>query len=194
MVAKKINKKKFSLLKIVLIIIVLVVILIVIYFYFNFIKSDSDRNVRVIENPLKKIVLENTNEKGEINKDKVVQEAIVDFNEEYINYILIALGVSKLQTSPLGYGNPKIELHIDEEAWSSEVIDGELYTQKQFIDDEDAIIYMSKEEVVEALLSSHLRNFMINSVKGGDTKIEMIADNTELFTKGYLKMYQELTG
>ncbi|MEN9625684.1 MAG: hypothetical protein RL557_12 [archaeon] len=190
---KNSTRKKFPVL-ITIAIFIIIIFLVALYFFFPFKKSESGLNKKVIENPLKNIILENTNAKGEVNIDKVVQEATAEFNEVYINYILIALGVKNLHASSFGYGNPKIELRIDDEIWSSEIVDGRLHTKKQATDDEDAIIYMSKKEAVHALLSSNLTDFMTDSVKSGRTRIEMIADNTELFTKGYLKMYQELAG
>ena len=58
----------------------------------------------------------------------------------------------------------------------------------------DLKIIISKRESVETLLSSDIEQFMKDSVASGNTKIEIVAGNTELFSKGYLKMYKELTG
>ena len=189
---KNSQRKNFP--RIVFIIIVgIVILLAVLYLYAPFKKSAREGERKTIENPLQKVIFENTNAKGEIDTNKVVEEAVIAFNEEYIRYILIALSVHHLHASSFGYGNPLLELQIDDEIWSAEIIDGTVHIQKQAIANEDAIIFMSKKEVVRALLSSNLENFMTESVKSGRTKIEMVADKTELFTKGYLKMYQELT-
>ncbi len=146
-----------------------------------------------IENPLKDIVLRNTNENGEVNIDKVIEEGVIEFNENYINYILIALGVNNLHKSLIGYGNPIVEFSLDGELWTSEIIRGGLNTVKSPAEKKDLLITMSKKEAVKALLSQEITTFMKESVMNGNTKIERIAGEIELGSKGYLSMYQELT-
>ncbi len=147
----------------------------------------------ILVNPLKNIVIENTNEVGEVDVAAVLAQGVLEFDENYINYILVALGVGNLHRSLL-YGNPFIEFNLDNEVWGSELIKGGLNTKKQIIDNEDLRITISKEEAVTALLSQNIEQFMKDSVANGETQIEMIAGKTELFSKGYLTMYKELTG
>ncbi|MAG02309.1 hypothetical protein CMI42_03150 [Candidatus Pacearchaeota archaeon] len=148
----------------------------------------------IIENPLKDLVFQSTNNEGEVNKEQVIEQAILDFDLDYINYILIALGVNNLYKSKIGFGNPRVEFKIDDEIWSSEIINNNLNTRKSSIDDPDVRFHMSKEEIIESLLSSNLNQFVINSVSSGRTQIELIAGKPELLSKGYLKMYSDLTG
>ena len=103
------------------------------------------------------------------------------------------MGVGNLYRS-LIYGNPLVEFNLDDELWSSELIKGGLSTKKQDIDNEDLRVTISKEEAVRALLSPDIEQFMKASVANGRTQIEMVAGYTELFSKGYLKMYKDLTG
>jgi len=152
------------------------------------------KNEIILENPLKNIVFANTNEQGEVDYSAVVEQGVMEFDANYINYILVALGVNNLYKSMVGYGNPKVELVLDDEVWSSEVVRGGLDTKKSGIDDEDLRIVLSKKEAIEALLSNNVNKFMINSVYEGGTKIEMIAGKVELGSKGYLGMYKDLTG
>ncbi len=147
----------------------------------------------ILTNPLKNIVFENTNEAGEVDVAAVLAQGILEFDENYINYILAALGVGNLHKSLL-YGNPFIEFNLDKEVWSSELVKGGLNTKKQIIDNEDLRITISKEEVVKALLSQNIEQFMKDSVANGGTQIEMVSGKTELFSKGYLNMYKELNG
>ena len=123
----------------------------------------------------------------------VIAQGILEFNEDYINYILVALGVGYLHKSPL-FENPLIEFVLGDEVWSSEVIKGFPNSEKKEIDNEDLRISISKEETVRALLSPDIEQFMKDSVASGDTQIEMIAGKAELFSKGYLEMYGELEG
>ncbi len=145
----------------------------------------------VLVNPIQNIVVANTNEAGEVDIAKVLAQGILEFDENYINYLLAALGVGHLHKSLL-HGNPFIEFRVGDEIWSSELVKGR--TKKQVIDNEDLIITISKEEAVRALLSSDIKKFMKDSVSNGGTQIEMVSGKTELFSKGYLKMYTELTG
>jgi len=152
------------------------------------------KNTIVLENPLKDIVMRNTNAQGLVNKEKVVLEAVLEFNENYINYLLVALGVNNLHKSLIGYGNPVVEFQLGEETWSSEINNGNLITDKSPNSEKDLIISTTKEEAVEALLSPEIEQFMKDSVYNGDTQIEMVAGKIELGSKGYLKMYTQLTG
>jgi hypothetical protein len=147
----------------------------------------------VIENPLKNILVANTNSGGVVDTDKVVEQGGVDFNEDYINYVLAALGTGYLHKSILGE-NPLLELVLENEVWSSEIIQGVPNSKKGQIDKEDLRITMNKEEAVKALLSSDIKQFMKDSVANGNTKIEIVAGKAELFSKGYLEMYKKMTG
>ena len=165
----------------------------IIVFAAGFILKKSKKVEVIVENPLKGIVLANTNEVGEVDVDEVVQQAVLEFNADYINYLLIALGTGYLHKSPL-FENPLIEFDLEGEIWNSEINGGMPNSQKGGIDNEDLRISISKEEAVTGLLSQDIEQFMKDSVNNGNTQIEMIANKAELFTKGYLSMYKELTG
>jgi len=181
--------KKF--LKILGIVILILVILIGVYLAGFFAKKPESRIV--LENPLKDIVFANTNEFGVVNRRVVVEAGILGFDAEYINYILVALGVGNLHGSII-YGNPVIEFVLDEEAWNAEIDDGVLKTGSGGVEEEDLRILISKEEAVNAILSPEIGQFMKDSVASGNTQIEMVAGKAELFTKGYLGMYKDITG
>ena len=170
---------------------VIIIILAGVYF-FGWFSGSGDKII--LENPLKNIVLSNTNAQGQVDYDAVVSEGVINFNVDYINYIMAALGIGKLHKSLMGYGNPVIEMNLNDEVWNSELKDGGLYSLQGDSDDEDLRVIMTKEEAVKALLSSDIAGFMKNSVTEGNTKIEMIAGKIELGSKGYLEMYSELTG
>ncbi len=184
-----------KILKILLVVFIIIVVLAIVYFVgFSTKNTKQNRPTIVIENPLKNIVYANVNENGEVNKEKVIEQALLEFDVNYINYILIALGVNNLYNSKIGFGNPKVEFDLDGEVWSSEINNGNLNTKKESIDDEDIRIIVSKKEIIESLLVKDIEGFMIESVKSGRTSIEMISGKPELLSKGYLKMYSGLTG
>ena len=171
------------------------VVIIAIVFYFGYFIKKPPTNEIVLEHPLKNIVFANTNqETGEVNKQAVIQQAILEFDVDYINYLMVALGVNNLKKSLVGYGTPKVEMDIDGEIWSTEVIDDSLNTKKGAIEEEDIRVVLSKKEAIEGLLSNDLKNYIIESVQNGHTSIEMIAGKPELLSKGYLGMYKDLTG
>ena len=173
-----------------LILAVVVIVLVGVYF-FGWFSGSGDKIV--LENPLKNIVLANTNAQGQVDYDVVVSEGVMNFNADYINYIMAALGVGKLHKSIAGFGNPVIEMNLDGERWNAELDKG-LKTELGFAEDPDLRISMTKEEAVKALLSPDVKIFMKDSVVSGNTQIEMIAGKVELGSKGYLSMYSELTG
>lgn len=187
------NKKgKISnFIKVVIVILIIVLIALVVFFIF-FNKNRNPGQTIVLENPLKQIVIENTKD-GTVNQTAVIQEGVMKFNEDYINFLLAALGISELHKSSMGYGNPKIELILDNEVWNSELGDA-FITKRGNSDDPDLKIRMKKEDAVIALLNSDIKKYMKDSVQNGNVQIEMIAGKIELFSKGYLDMYKTLTG
>lgn len=188
---KKVHKGRFLKISIVILLIILIILLYFGFGYFN--KKPGSRVTITLENPLKEIIIANTNPDGTINMEEVIKQGVIEFDENYINYLLIALGVSKIHKSPIGYGNPRIELNLDDESWNSEL--GDVFiTKRGMIENEDLRIKVSKEEAVKALLSLDIKQFMKDSVKNGNTQIETVAGEVELFSKGYLDMYKELTG
>jgi len=172
---------------------IIFVILIILGSIFLFGFFSGEKTQIVLENPLKDIVFANTDEAGEVDEQAVIEQAVIEFDEEYINYILVALGVHHLHKSIL-FENPLIEFVLGGDVWSSEIIDSMPDSKQEAIDNEDLRISISKEEAVKALLSENIEQFMKDSVANGNTQIEMIAGQVELFSKGYLDMYKELIG
>lgn len=183
------NKAKISnFIKIIIILLIVLLILVGFFIFFN--KNKNPGQTIVLENPLKQIVIENTKD-GIINQNAVIQQGIIKFNENYINFLLAALGISELQKSSLGYGNPKIELILDNEVWNSEL--GDVFiTSRGNSNDPDLRIRMKKEEAVIALLTPDIKEYMKNLVQKGKIEIEMVAGKIELFSKGYLEMSKNL--
>jgi len=197
MVNEKVNvkdkhRKKKKFLKYFSILIIIAVIIAAI-FLIGFFTKKSENKI-VLENPLKDLVYANTNEQGLVNKQAVIDQAILEFNAEYINFLLIALGVGNLHKSYIGYGNPIVQLNLDGTSWTSEISNKQLQTSQTSSEDKDLLITLSRQEAIEALLSPDMSAFMKNSVINGNTQIEMIANKAELASKGYLAMYTQITG
>ena len=176
----------------ILLIIFSVILIILIVFVVGVMFRKSPTHI-VLENPMKAIILANTNNAGEVNLEKVIQQGEIDFNEDYINYILAALGTNYLHKSILGK-NPVLELVLEGQTWNSDILNGIPNSQIGAIDNEDLRVSLTKEEAVKAILSSDIKQFMKDSVANGNTKIELVAGKVDLFSKGYLEMYKQLTG
>jgi hypothetical protein len=194
--AKKSGKSGILILIIIILIIVIIALVGLVMFYKT---NKHSNNVYIYsssssrsQNPINGIVLLNT-VNGTANHSAILEKGIIDFNESYINYLLSAFGTSLLHKSTFGYGNPKIELDFENEAWNSEFGDV-LITKKGNCDKPDLKIKMSKEEAVLALLSSDIKQYMKDDVTNGKIQIEMVAGKFELYSKGYLDMYKSLTG
>jgi len=192
---KKRGLKKF--IKILIGIFLIILIGLIGYFAYLGFSSSSGPKI-VLENPVNALVLNYASlnngvvEITEEEQQEIIQEAILEFDEDYINYILLALGVDQLHKS-LTFENPKIEIDVGE-VWGSEIEKGVPKTQKGEIEGEDVIFIMTKEEAVKGLLSNDIGVFMKDSVSSGRTQIDMVAGKVELFSKGYLGLYTSLTG
>jgi hypothetical protein len=155
--------------------------------------STPSGKTSVVENPMKGIVLTESGVRNNLTNEQVIEEGVKNFDYHYINYILLALGVQELHEG-IGFGNPVIQLDLNDESWNTEIIKSELKTQKGSIEKKDLLITLSKEEVVKALLSSDIKQFMKDSVTNGNIQISMVAGKVELFSKGYLEMYKKISG
>ncbi len=127
-----------------------------------------------------------------------MQQNIPDINksvvgEQQINLILYSLKAYELHNPPLSGNTPKIEFVIDGEIYGSEIVKGEIITVKGRKGEPDIRIIMSGEEFLN-ILKSDSKLYFQESLKQGKTKIELLAGKTELFTKGYLSLYKEITG
>ncbi|MEK6914493.1 MAG: hypothetical protein AABW83_02475 [Nanoarchaeota archaeon] len=180
-----INKKNF----IILIIILIIAISLILY---SKSKKENQKQEIILENPLKKIIINNTNEAKITNIEKIKEQALLDFNRKYIDYILLYLEIDELHKSNLGYGNPNIKFILDDESWNTEIANGILSTKKQQSNDEDMIIKTSRKEIINILLSENINLAIENSLKSKNIEIELVADKIELVSKGYLSMYNEL--
>ncbi|MBS3088235.1 hypothetical protein J4402_00475 [Candidatus Pacearchaeota archaeon] len=119
------------------------------------------------------------------------EEAIAAFDESFVYYLLVNIKAYNLHEPLASSDTPKIELYIGEDIFNAEVKDGEIDVNGGEIEGEDIIIRTSKEEAVEM---TREKNYIKSSFENGKSSIELVSGKTELFSKGYLKLYTELTG
>jgi hypothetical protein len=207
------NGKKGWAMGVLIFLIIMVLIVLGTYFGYLFFRSSEkeskgDTVIEVVSNPMNSIKnnyihsngsgnLINDHQNNEslesYNVSEVIDEGVREFNESYMDYILLGLGVDKLHGA-IGFGNPIIITVVSGEEWNSEIINKFPKTLSGHNGNGDIKVILSKEEAVRAILSEDIKIFMKNSVTNGNTGIEMVAGNAELFGKGYLGLYNDLTG
>ena len=132
MVTDKVRvRDKYQLVKrvgIVLAVIIVIGLILGTMFMFGF--FSGEKTEIVLENPLKDIVLRHTDEAGVVDEVAVVEEGVMEFNGDYINFLLISLNINVLHKNPLTFENPFVELILDDEVWNSEIIKGFPNSQK----------------------------------------------------------------
>ena len=152
------------------------------FFYFSLSGSDysasySDKiESREIVNPASGLSLE---------------EAVAQFDESFVYYLAVSIGAYNLHNPPLSSNKPKIEIFVDEEIYNIVVRKGEIEVGRGGIEGEDIVIRTSVEEAVKMVQD---REYVRESFLAGRSSIELVAEKSTLFAKGYLSLYTELTG
>jgi len=119
------------------------------------------------------------------------EQAIIEFNEDFVEYLMYDLGANELHHAPFSFDSPKIEIKVEEQIFSVEVLGGEIFVDDEQINEEDIIIHTTREEAVKMLKDEE---HVIESFNEGKSWIEPKASKTKLFSKGYLDIYKKLTG
>lgn len=132
-----------------------------------------------------------SNEVVNPSTDLSLEQAIAVFDERFVFYILFSIKSYNLHNPPLSSDTPKIEFYIDNDVYRAEIVKGAINVEKGDIADEDIIIRTTKEEAVKMTQD---KKYITQSFNSGKSTIELISGKTELFSKGYLSMYTELTG
>lgn len=118
------------------------------------------------------------------------EQAEKNFDETYIRYLLYAIGLDKLKSTPLSGETPKIEIQVSEETYNAEIIKGNIKIEKGEIEGEDIIIRTTEQEIIKSMRE---KTYLTSSFKNGLTSIQLITAKTELLAKGYLNIYNQLS-
>lgn len=139
------------------------------------------------ENPLQKVVANPTNSTHPINIENT------EITPDFISYLINEIGGWKLHKNTLTGKPSHILFEIDNQKFYSE-IDSKILTsktpQKNF--EKDMIISTSKEEIIKSILSKEPGEYFKASIEKGTTTLSLIAEETNLFAKGYLDLYNEI--
>lgn len=175
---KGMKRRKFSLLVWILLGVFLLVGLFGGYVFYSvyFKGDDGNGGARVLKNPTEGLSDE---------------EAILNFDESFVLYLLYSIGAYKLHNPPFSDNTPKIELYIGEKIFGAEVDNGKIFVDPGAIDGEDIVIISPASEAVKMLRE---KGYIAESFREGKSSVEIVAGKTSLFSKGYLDIYKELGG
>jgi len=130
---------------------------------------------------------QSTGDLSEINIEDIV------ITPEFISYLLNEVGAWNLRKSPLTLENPIINFQIDETYFNSEITKGKISTKSGSSNSADISFVSTKVSIVKAIIDDAPVEIFKESISSGETTIQKIADDTELFAKGYLDLYNELS-
>ena len=128
------------------------------------------------------------------NENQTSEEVHIDDLEvtpEFLSYLLNEIGAWELHKNPLTFEKPVITFDISGQTFYS-VIDGEIETFEGSNEEADMTFKTEKIDLVKAMLDEDPAEVFTESIQEGDTEVDMIASETELFSKGYLNLYDSL--
>ena len=115
----------------------------------------------------------------------------VEITPEFISYILNELGVWELHANVLTGDLPTLGFVIDGDEFYS-VVDSGIETYRGGSSEVDVIFYSSSGVIISALSSEDSRGVILKSFSDGESSLELVAGEAELFSKGYLNLYESL--
>lgn len=120
-----------------------------------------------------------------------MEEAIMKFDESFVFYLLYSIEAYNLHNPPLSKDIPRMEIVVGEDIFNAVVNAGAINVGRGHISKKDIVIRTTKEEAVKMIKDI---NYVTQSFNDGKSSIELVAPKTTLFAKGYLNLYNRLTG
>lgn len=119
------------------------------------------------------------------------EESISQFDEGFVYFLLYTIKAYNLHNSPLSSSTPKMEIRVGDVVFNAEIVKGRIYVGEGHLEKRDIIIFTSKEEAVKMLQD---KSYVEQSFVDGKSSIEKVESQSVLFGKGYLNLYNEVTG
>ncbi len=147
---------------------------------------------------LKEISGNSNNDKVEVEWKKLntnflkINKSIV--GEEQISFLLYKMSADKLKKQPFTGDEPRIEFSVSNVNYCSKVVDGNIFTKLGDCEKPDIKVSIDGKNMIYLLNSNNTKEDIQNFSSEGKIRIEMLASKTTLFSKGYLKLYEEVTG
>ena len=120
-----------------------------------------------------------------------VEYSQIEISPKLISFILNEVGVWQLHNHPITLQNPIINFKIENKEFYSRV-NGEIKTYEGLSEDADIQFNTNKEDLINAIISDNPEEIFRESIISGRTQIEIKTGETDLFAKGYLKLYDSL--
>lgn len=120
-----------------------------------------------------------------------VEEAVQQFNETFVLYLLYQAKAYNLHNPPLSSEIPVIEVVVEDSSYTGNVQQGIISVSRGIPQKKDIVLTTTKEEAVKMMKNP---SYVKESFSSGASAIELVEDKTTLFSKGYLGLYTELTG
>lgn len=141
-----------------------------------------------IIDPIKEFQLSNENKSLSdiIHLEGISGVDLGNLETKSINYMSVKLYLYNLHNIPLTNNNPRIQAYIDNTQYFIEIINGEIYVKKGIVENPDAIIRTTLDEVAKIIENSEYAKGSLNS---GKTSIEITGNKITLLLKGYFKLY-----
>jgi len=178
-IIKKANNKKKILTVVTLSLIILIFFTVSGYAYFY--SGDG------LENPFGRFSLTG----NAIGNQKQIPISQIEITPEYVSFILQEIGATRLHKNPLTFQNPIINTQIDDKTFSS-IIGRKIETKTGFNEEADIQFTTDKLTLLTILSSENPKSALKESIIDGKIQIETKTSQTELASKGYLKIYNSL--
>ena len=118
---------------------------------------------------------------------------IAVITEDHINYLIHSLGGEKLRKIPFTGNYPKIEVLLlqKQEYFTSEIKDG-IQTTKAKVSNPDIQIRLDENTLADLINSQTTQDATTKSIEDDKIGITLYSGSTELFLKGYFKIYDKI--
>jgi hypothetical protein len=143
------------------------------YIYF------SPNKMENLENPVNKL------------ENNLTFEAL-EVNPQIISYLMNSIGVWKLKSDPTTFNKPIINIDIDGQKFSSVVNNGKIQTSEGENSGADVKIFTKKKIILDSISTNNSIVIFKQSFISGESQVEMVASEKDLFLKGYLGLYDSL--
>lgn len=144
-----------------------------------------------IKNPITELGLNYENITGEFRENETLNSSIQldeSLEKELIKYVAINLKLYNLHKIPFTSITPKIKVNVDNRTYFVEIERGEIFVDAKDEDGEDLRVNTNSEEIKKMLKDV---DYVSESFGSGNTYVELTGNKLELFSKGYLALYNE---
>jgi len=183
LIRKSAKTRRFLIISLVIFIIVLSLAIAVYSLFFSHSKFD-------LQNPLEGITILFDSEKQN-QSNQTIHIDDIEITPEFLSYLLNEVGAWKLHKNPTTFENPVINFRIDEQNFYSEITN-KIQTSEGSSEQADIEFVIPKKDLVQAIISETPAQVFKQSIQDGNTQINTLAGEAELFAKGYLSLYDEL--